>query len=138
MAVVARILVALGEDRIALGDQKAGRRMTRQIIIEGVPTALVCVAEREFALGALERRSGGRLADDARFDDLVVMAEGADDEALLARRCGPADRIAILPAVGVGVRPAVREERLAGKRRPRHQDSEQAEGKVGRSGHMED
>jgi hypothetical protein len=75
VAVVAPVLVALDQDRIAARDQQPGRRIAREILIEREATAAGLARRIVGQAGSLRRalpgRGDRRAGDDGRRPDLV-------------------------------------------------------------------
>ena len=83
MPIVARVLVALDEDRVVAGDEEPGGRVPREVLIQAETLAPVVIAN--FGLGRRpdqSRRHTGPMNQPA-LEDLVEMTEGADEEANL-------------------------------------------------------
>ena len=109
MPVVPRVLITFDEDRVATGDEEAGGRVARQVLIKGECLALILVANCRFRGRARQRRRCRSAAHQATLIDLVEMAIAAHPKARACRAV--ADRIATARAVVLGIRAALGEPR---------------------------
>jgi hypothetical protein len=113
MPVVARVLIAFDQDRIAPCDEEAGSRIARKVVVERVGLAPHHVADRRLGTRAYERRRRGRTSNQPTLEDLVEMAVRANEERNSKEGHGIAAWIAIARPVLLGVR-AIRGEARAG------------------------
>jgi hypothetical protein len=89
------VLVALGENGVALQDQQPCGAVARQVVVQPATLGLVGVTDRRLGFGALQRpclRAVGHLA---RWKDFVVVAHRADEAARLPLRRRGTDRITL-------------------------------------------
>jgi hypothetical protein len=94
-------MIALDENRIAAGDQQSGGRVAREVFVDRVRLPLVLVAHGRLGQRAVERRRHRSSPDHPALEDLVVVAEHADEE---GNAIDSLDRIALARTVLVGVR----------------------------------
>ena len=80
MPIVAAVLVALDEDRVAARDEEAGGRIARQVVVERAGLAPKLVAERRLGVYARETRRRSGAANQPAFEDLVEMTVRANEE----------------------------------------------------------
>src|SRR3989442_8849124 len=80
MAIVAPVLVALDEDRVATRDEEPGGRVAREVPVEVRGRALVVVLDRRLRGCAPQPRQRGGTPDEAALEHLVELAVGADQE----------------------------------------------------------
>jgi hypothetical protein len=111
--VVPRVLIAFDEDRVATGDEEAGGRVAREVIVKGECLALILVANCRFRGRARQRRRRRGAAHQATLIDLVEMALASDEEGYTLTRPAGTDRVAIARAVVLGVRTTLGEPRTA-------------------------
>src|SRR5262249_33632069 len=111
MPVVAAVMVALQENRVAARDEQAGGEVAPEVIVDGRALALVLVTHRRLHRRALEPRRCRPSSHRARLADLIEVADRALEEGERVERPTIAHGIAVVRAEGVGVRPARREAR---------------------------
>src|SRR5215510_3638410 len=108
------VLVALGENGVALQDQKPCGAVARQVVIQTATLRLIGVTDRRLRFGALQRPCFGAVGHLARWKDFVVAAHRADEAARLPLRRRGTDRIPLGLAerffVGRGYRSRCKEE----------------------------
>src|SRR5712692_5709467 len=92
MPVRATVLVALDENRVAACDQKARRRVAREVVIQYQVRARGRPADTGLS-DPYETRRRRRLVNEPAPEDLVEMAEGADLPRSAPERRGGALRV---------------------------------------------
>ena len=98
-----RILVALDEDGVATRDQESGGRVARKVVVERAGLALVLVTQGRLGGRTEQPRRRGGPSDRPTLQELVVVAEHADEEPEAIDRF---DRVALARTVLLGVRAA--------------------------------
>ena len=80
MAIVAPVLVALDEDRVAARDEEPGGRVAREVPVQIRGRALVVVLEDRLRGRAPQPRRSVGAPHEAALEHLVELAVGPDEE----------------------------------------------------------
>src|SRR2546425_4537552 len=94
MPVRATVLVALDENRLPACDQKARRRVAREVVIQSQVRTPERREGETWLSDPHEARGRRRLVDEPAPKNLVQMAEGADPPPRAPVRCARALRVA--------------------------------------------
>jgi hypothetical protein len=103
IAVGTSVLIALDDDRLVARDEQPRRRVAREVVVERQVEPLELPPDRRFGGCAHEARRRRGLANASPLEDLIHVAERADQHRDRVERRAIADRIALAGGYGTVV-----------------------------------